>query len=146
MMIRKAAEPDLDEFLALSRQFEEEQTTYGLIANTRENFYEYLGGYFYVVEADQRIVGYLYGRKHENNGLSVFQNDDFYYFELEEIYIHPGYRNLGYGTKLIEVLKKDLEQEGIKRLLVSSANKDWEKIYRFYLKNGFRSWTITMFI
>ncbi|MGV2805513.1 GNAT family N-acetyltransferase, partial [Clostridium perfringens] len=75
---------------------------------------------------------------------SVFDKDEQKYFELEEIYIVREYRGRGKGKTLIQTIIDELEQDGIKRILVSSANKNWKEVFEYYLKNGFNMWTITM--
>lgn len=145
-MIRNAQVTDIHELILLSKQFEEENITYGLAANTKETLEASIGNHFWVEEMEGRIVGYAFGKIRENSGLSVFKADDKYYFELEEIYIHIQYRDQGIGNELISTILQDLKRDGINRVIVSSANKDWERIFDFYSKNGFKMWSLTMYL
>ncbi|MGG4106949.1 GNAT family N-acetyltransferase [Paenibacillus lautus] len=143
-MIRRAEQSDLVQIAQLSLEWEQEDITYGLVANTNETLNSYLGGYFWVVSDGNRIIGYAYGQLKSNPGFSVFDKDEQKYFELEEIYIVREYRGRGKGKTLIQTIIDELEQDGIKRILVSSANKNWKEVFEYYLKNGFNMWTITM--
>jgi GNAT superfamily N-acetyltransferase len=88
----------------------------------------------------------LFGEVKHNNGLSIFEESDSLYFELEEIFIHPQYRDLGFGTALLKrVIGEELTDRGIYRITVSTANKDLKKVMDFYVKNGFKTWTMTLF-
>ena len=73
------------------------------------------------------------------------EESDKSYFEIEEIYIHPDFRGKGFGKALLKEVTENLNKQGIDRMTVSSANKDWKKIIDFYQMNGFKTWTMTLF-
>lgn len=145
-MIRRAHLQDIDQLLILSKKFEEEGITTGLVANSRDLLEELIKSHFWVVVDNNIVIGYLYGKACMNDNLSIFTPEDKKYFEIEEIYIDPNDRNKGFGSRLINSSLKDLlNNEGISRVTVSSANKDWIEIYEFYRRHGFKMWTINMY-
>ncbi|PWV87369.1 ribosomal protein S18 acetylase RimI-like enzyme [Paenibacillus cellulosilyticus] len=146
MEIRRAQTKDLELISELSEVWEKEDVTYGLKKNTTQYLQQYLNQELWVVTENEIVVGYLLGEVKSNNGLSVFKESDSLYFELEEIYVHPQYREQGFGTALLKrMIGEELTDRGIYRITVSTANKDWTKVMDFYNKNGFKTWTMTMF-
>lgn len=146
MVVRKAQSKDLSSISNLSELWEAEESTYGLKANTAEELLSYLGNEIWVVEVEESIVGYLLGEVKNNSGLSIFEETDKLYFEIEEIYIHPEFRGNGFGQVLMKEVIRNLKRNGIDRMTVSTANKDWKRIIDFYEKNGFKTWTMTLFM
>jgi GNAT superfamily N-acetyltransferase len=146
MVIRRAQTKDLKSISELSEVWEKEDVTYGLKKNTIQYLQEFLDKEIWVVTDNEIVVGYLFGEVKHNNGLSIFEESDSLYFELEEIFIHPQYRDLGFGTALLKrVIGEELTDRGIYRITVSTANKDLKKVMDFYVKNGFKTWTMTLF-
>jgi len=64
---------------------------------------------------------------------------------LEEIYVKPAYRNRGIGTKLFHYVENEIKASGIGQILLSSANKDFDRTVRFYQKLGMHTWTVSFF-
>lgn len=144
-VIKRAQLSDLCSIAGLSEIWEKEGITHGLKANSTEDLLRYLSDGLFVVVEETCIVGYLLGQVKSNNGLSIFDESDRSYFELEEIYIHPAFREKGLGKALINEVTDNLKIQGIERMTVSTANKDWMGIIDFYKKNGFKTWTMTLF-
>lgn len=145
MVIRRAQISDLSSIADLSEIWEKEGSTYGLKANSIEDLQIYLNNGLYVIVKEAYIAGYLLGQIKNNNGLSILEESDKSYFEIEEIYIHPDFRGKGFGKALLKEVTENLNKQGIDRMTVSSANKDWKKIIDFYQMNGFKTWTMTLF-
>lgn len=146
MEIRRAQTKDLKLISELSEVWEKEDVTYGLKINTIPYLQELLDKELWVVTVNSIVVGYLLGEIKRNNGLSIFEDTDSLYFEIEELYIHHQYRDKGFGTELLKRALGDLaNNRGIFRTTVSTANKNWAKVMDFYTKNGFKTWTMTMF-
>ena len=136
MVIRRAQTKDLKLISELSEVWEKEDVTYGLMKNTIQYLQEFLDKELWVVTDNEIVVGYMLGEVKHNNGLSIFEESDSLYFELEEIFIHPQYRGLGFGTALLKrVIGEELTDRGIYRITVSTANKDLKKVMDFYVKN-----------
>ena len=68
------------------------------------------------------------------------------YFEVEEIYVTPKYRNYGVGSMLFDYLENILKYEKITQMVLSTATKDYESIFNFYIKRkGMAFWTARLF-
>ena len=145
MVIRRAQISDLSSIAGLSEIWRKKKVPYGLKANSIEDLQIYLSDGLYVIIEEAYITGYLLGRIKNNNGLSILEESDKSYFEIEEIYIHPDFRGKGFGKALLKEVTENLNKQGIDRMTVSTANKDWKKIIDFYQMNGFKTWTMTLF-
>lgn len=145
MLIRKAREVELPEIIKLSRLWEQEQITFGLRANSIDDIRLLIDEYFWIALDEDQVIGYIYGSVKNNDGISVLDQNDKQYLEIEEIYVHPAHRTKGIGRNLMNNLINDINNNDIRRVTVSSANKDWKSIKEFYEKFGFKMWTLTMY-
>lgn len=142
--VRKANENDLSKVAKLSELWEAECITYGLGANTTEMLRGNIGEYFWVGEINAEVVGYIIGSVYESDGLAVIEKGE-QYLEVDEVYIHPEYRNENMGHMLVDKLLQTAEINGITRSIVYSASKQWRKIIGFYEKHGFKMWFVQMY-
>jgi len=143
--IRRAESNDLIRVVELSKKWEDEEITYGLKANSIDDLLPYLEQEFWVIIDNDEIIGYLLGQVKKNEGYAIFERLEQSFFEIDEIYIEVEHRKRNIGTELINKVLKSLQELGIERTIVSSANKELQKTLGFYEKNGFKNWTITLF-
>lgn len=97
-----------------------------------------------MAEADSQVIGYITGSVHESNELAVIDKGE-HYIEVDEVYVHPAYRNETIGHMLVDRLLQTAEEHGITRSIVYSASKQWRKIIGFYEKHGFKMWFVQMY-
>lgn len=142
--VRKAIEGDLLRVVELSELWASECITYGLGANTEEILRNYIGDYFWIAEADSIVVGYTTGTVRESDGMAVIDKGERY-LEVDEVYVHPDFRNENIGHLMVDKLLQTAESNGIKRSIVYSASKQWQKIVGFYEKHGFKMWFVQMY-
>ncbi|MFC5648835.1 GNAT family N-acetyltransferase [Paenibacillus solisilvae] len=142
--IRKADENDLSKVAGLSELWLTECITYGLGANTEELLRNHIGEYFWVAEIGSEVVGYITGSIHFSDGLAVIEQGERY-IEIDEVYVHPEYRNEDIGHLMVDKLLQTAERNGITRSIVYSASKQWQKIIGFYEKHGFKMWFVQMY-
>lgn len=145
MIIRRAEINDLHQVAALSKVWEEEDITYGLKANSIDDLIHYVSNELWIVIDHDKVIGYLLGEVKKNEGFVIFEESEQSYFEIDEIYIDPDYRQRKIGSVLLSEVTSHVREKGTNRIIVSSANKDLKKTTEFYEKNGFQSWTITLF-
>ena len=139
--IREATNADMPGIVALSQQWEAENITYGYVSCTPE----ILGLYrVWVASTADTVIGFLFGKKTMSDELCVIPAGAAT-FEVEDFYLLPEFRNLGIGKNLLHHVEKQLQGEGTKYLLLSTATKDHQKIVKFYLETGFTVWTTTLF-
>ncbi|WP_238403267.1 GNAT family N-acetyltransferase [Paenibacillus mesophilus] len=142
--VRKANETDLVQVAKLSELWVSENITYGLGANSEQLLRTYIGDYFWVAEADSQVIGYITGTVHVSNGLAVIEKGE-HYLEVDEVYVHPAYRNENIGHMLVDRLLQTAEENRITRSIVYSATKQWQNIIGFYEKHGFTMWFVQMY-
>jgi len=138
-LFSKADPNTICEVIKLTKDWESEKITYGLVSGSADN---YTNMDIWICTCQSEVIAYAAGNKYENE-LCVFSEKA--YFELEEIYVKPAYRNRGIGTKLFRYVESEIKAEGINQLLLSSANKDFDRTVRFYQKLGMNTWTVSFF-
>jgi len=92
---------------------------------------------------ETRVIGYLYGEALCSEGLAVIPKGECY-LSIDEVYVHPQHRGGGVGQELVNAVLEEANRHGVRRSVVSSATKQWEKMVGFYGKHGFHMWTIQM--
>ena len=84
-----------------------------------------------ILQFGDRIAGYAnYGR---NRARSLFYDGEIY-----EIYLRPEFQGLGFGRRLFSAARKDLNQSGLKSLVVWALS-DNEPAMEFYRALGGRA-------
>lgn len=142
VILRPGEERDLPMLLALSAEWAGENLTYGYYANSEKEFLEYRS---WVAERDGVIVGYAAGQMETAQRDSSIQKAGDRWFELEELYVTLGQRNLGIGKRLLECLEEELRREGCRRLMLSGANRKHDPLMRFYTQNQYKTYSFRMF-
>jgi len=64
---------------------------------------------------------------------------------IEDIYVHPDYRDREIGGALLERIFEIAHQEGIDRFIVGTRSKETDGILTFYRSHGFTPWSIQFF-
>lgn len=129
---------------ALSKEWEAENSTYGFVADDvpflRENRCFAAYG-----EADE-IIGYLFGKAEAAKRMRSVVPDDTPYFEVEELYVRPGYRSRGVGRALMAYPEDTLRAEGITHIFLSAATKAYKRTLHFYIDElGMEFWSARLF-
>lgn len=131
MEIRKIDENDIliDTLIKLSVDWENEHNTEGYISNSKDTF---RNTEIYVALIDDEVIGYLYGYFRKSPVSNSVQKINDRIFEIEELYIVPKYRNIGYGKKLYKYIEEDIKDK-VDLILLSTATKDYKRILHFYI-------------
>lgn len=133
----------LSRLIALSADWEAEQSCYGYRKNTREDL---LGRRIFTAEDEGHIVGYLFGRQAASESQRSIMPDGTPYFEVEELYTVPALRSRGIGQALFLCAESVLRAEGIPYLMLSTAAKNTRAILHFYLdETGMTLWSARLF-
>ena len=111
----------------------------------RETLVENIGPHFYVAADGGNVVGFSYGSTRISEGLAIMAKGERY-FEIEELYVKPDYRDRGIGGELLDRLVEACKENGVQRFKVYSASKDLDGSTRFYRRHGFESWYVEMFM
>ena len=131
MQIREAALDDalLAQLIALSKDWEAEQSCYGYRANERADIE---GNRIFLAEEGRRIIGYLFGSVCKAEKQSSIMPEGTPYFEIEELYVIPSRRSDGVGAALFSFTEEAVKAEA-EFIFLSTATKNWRAILHFYL-------------
>lgn len=130
IIIRFNSKEDARKLADLSKQFAKENSCNAIIADDEVFF---LNHKVAVAISNGKIVGYCYGKvEKEVKNRTYSQKNDFY-FDLEEIYVLPKYRNCGVGQKLYNFVEDYAKKENCKTLRLNAVSKDYKRLLSFYI-------------
>ena len=99
---------------------------------------------FLALEGDTP-VGYLFGQVTRAERTSAVMEENTPYFEVEELYIVPGWRSRGVGGALFRYAESQVKQDA-EYILLSTATKNWRAILHFYIDEmGMDFWSARLF-
>ena len=132
----------LETLIALSKDWEAEQSCHGYRANERADIE---GRRVFLAEADGAVVGYLFGKLCKSEKQRSIMPDGTDYFEVEELYVVPARRSEGVGAALFAYAEAQLRAE-TEFILLSTATKNARAILHFYLDVvGMEFWSARLF-
>ena len=140
--LRPMEDKDRQAVLALSRAWAEEDITSGYFANGEG---ELDSCRCWVAEADGNVVGYAAGQMETASRDSSIQRAGDQWFELEELYVDRSLRDGGLGGALLDHVEQALRGEGVKRLMLTGANRAQESLLQFYLRRGMTLYSFRAF-
>lgn len=144
MLLREAELNDavLETLIALSKDWETEQSCHGYRANARADIE---GNRIFLAEADGAVIGYLFGKRCISERQSSVMPDATPYFEVEELYVIPSRRSQGVGAALFAFSEQAVKPE-CDYILLSTATKNWRAIFHFYLDElDMQFWSARLF-
>ncbi len=139
-----AAQPRiLDRLIALSGDWEAEQSCYGYRKNAPEDF---AGKRLFAAWDQTRIVGYLLGTAARAERMRSIMPDGTPFFEVEELYVCPRYRGQGVGKSLFLLAETAAREAGLDYVLLSAVSRNTRAILHFYLDElGMEFWSARLF-
>ena len=123
-------EEEIEELILLSKNWEEENITYGYRENTKEDIIDKM---VFIAKEDNKIIGYIFAKEGISKNYRSVIPDDEAYFGIEEIYVIKDKRSFGVGKALIDFAKSFAKDKGYKYIMLSTSTKDWNKILDFYV-------------
>lgn len=145
IMVREAAldEGILGELIALSEDWEAENSCYGYRKNERDDIE---GNRIFLAEADGRTVGYLLGHIRKAEKMTSIMPEGTEYFEIEELYVRKGMRSKGVGGRLFRFAEETVKKDGTEYLCLGTATKNFRAILHFYIDEmGMEFWSARLF-
>ena len=132
----------VQKLISLSKDWEKENISYGYIANSEKDIE---GNRVFVAIDDDEIVGYLFGHKTITEKETAIYQCNEEYFELNELYVAPNYRNKGIGTKLFKYVE-ELIKNDVDLIMLGTATKNYKAILHFYIDElGMEFWSAALF-
>lgn len=141
-VFRPMEDGDRQAVLALSKAWAEENITYGYFANGDKELDRYR---CWVAEISGEVAGYAAGQMETAARDSSIQRAGDQWFELEELYVARTFRDNGLGSRLLDYVEGNLRNEGVKRLLLTGADRDQGPLLRFYLRRGMKLYSFRAF-
>jgi len=139
----KPTEELLDKLIALSADWEAENSTYGYRKNDRSDIE---GNRIFLAEEDGVTLGYLFGHAEKSERASSIMADGTPYFEVEELYVVPNRRSEGIGGALFHYVEQAAKAAGIGFIMLSTATKNYKSILHFYIEEmGMDFWSARLF-
>ena len=115
--------------IALSREWERENSCYGYRENTRGDIE---GNRIFLAEEGEDLIGYLFGKVCMSENMRSIMPEGTPYFEVEELYVIPHRRSEGIGTALFHFAEDSVRSEA-EYMVLSTAAKNWKAVFHFYL-------------
>ena len=131
-------DPVLARLIALSRDWEAENSCYGYRANQRDDIE---GNRIFLAEENGDVIGYLFGHAFRSENMRSVMQEGSPCFEVEELYVVPALRSRGIGKALFQYAAEAVRGEA-DYIVLSTATKNWRAIFHFYLDElGMEFWS-----
>ena len=121
MLLRQAVKADVRVVGRLQQKWSEEGNTHGFVPESQRQVENALDSYL-VAEVGGRIVGFISGAVRTSEGTAVIPAGERY-FDVDNLYVVPEFRNRGVGSSLITRRLAQAKQQGVNYALVYSAAK-----------------------
>ena len=119
------------QLLDLSKMWVDEDCSFGMVANSKEDLHEPL----YIALDKDQVVGYIFGKFFIEKEKRSFVEIGDPCFEVEELYVIPSYRNQGIGKTLFSLLEKEVKDQ-VKYIVLATSTKDYQRTLKFYTKDN----------
>ena len=113
----------------LSAAWEAEGSCHGYRKNDESDIE---GNRVFIARDKGKIIGYLFGHMEEAKKESSIIEKGTPYFEVEELYVKPAYRNCKIGHRLFKTMERKVSGEA-GYIMLSTATKNWKSILHFYI-------------
>ena len=138
----KLTEEILEQMISLSKDWEEENSCHGYQKNTLDDID---GNRVFIAVEDDIVIGYLFGHKKVTDKTTSVCQADTKYFEIEELYVKPPFRNRGVGKTLFQYVEREVANE-VDMIMLSTATKNFRAILHFYIDElGMEFWSARLF-
>jgi len=126
--LRKLDSNTVKELIELSKKWQDEECSWGIIANTDEDLKEPV----FVAMDNDNIVGYIFGHYYIVENKTSYIEIGKKCFMIDEIYVLPIYRSKGIGKELFKLMETHIK-ETCDYLTLSTSTKNYKSILHFYV-------------
>ena len=127
--LRKLDDATIKNLIELSKKWQSEDCSYGIVANTKEDLKEPL----WVATETDEIVGYIFGHYYNTENKTSYIEIGSKCFMVDELYVLPKYRNQGIGKELFRLLEGEVKKS-CDYITLSTSTKNYKKILHFYVE------------
>ena len=130
----------LEKLIDLSRQWYEEDITYGYRVNELDDLKDKK---IFIILEDSEIIGYLSGYYYLSETMGSVIENGTNCFEVDEFYIRKDKRNKGLGSKLFKYMEDSIDAQYIS---LTTANKNYVPILHLYIDElGMKTHSVRLF-
>ncbi len=115
-----------------------------MVARTQDELKQLDTRHIWVVEDNDKLIGYAICLPRENDGSSICLEHDKI-LEIDEIYLVPEARAKSTGSQLLKLIDNSAKAQGYTKIYVYSSVKDIDLLLKFYRGNGFSTWAVQLF-
>ena len=132
----------LEQLIALSVDWEREGSCYGYRRNTAADIE---GNRVFLAREGEQTVGYLFGHMETERDMGSICPAGTPFFEVEELYVRPEWRNRGVGRALFQAVENAVKGQAA-LIMLGTATKNWRAILHFYIDElGMEFWSARLF-
>ena len=131
-----------ERLIELSEDWERENSCHGYIKNTPADIE---GNRIFLAMEGDAVIGYLFGHQAVTERATSIYPAGAKYFELEELYVMPAYRDRGVGRALFQYAEGAVASQ-VEMIMLGTATKNFRAILHFYIDElGMDFWSARLF-
>lgn len=132
----------LKQLISLSEAWETENCCHEYIKNTPNDI---KGNRVFVAFDNSVVIGYLFGHEEVTEKTTSIYITGTKYFEVEELYVKPEFRNKSIGKALFQYAEKEIA-DNVDMIMLGTATKNFRAILHFYIDElGMEFWSARLF-
>ena len=130
------------QLVILSKEWDQENSCHGYRRNSPDDLKDKR---IFVATDGDLICGYLFGHSATTEKDASIYKAGTAYFEIDELYVKPQYRNCGIGKKLFRHAEKAVSPD-VDMIMLTAAAKNSRAILHFYIDElGMDFWSARLF-
>lgn len=125
---REPDEKTVCRLIELSKRWECESCSYGIVANSEDD----IAAPLWVAVDNDEIIGYIFGHYYDAKNKTGYIGVGVKCFSVDELYVIPEYRSRGVGKELFRLMEKEVKSS-CDYITLTTSTRDYKKILHFYV-------------